>query len=121
MITATINANMFTYEVAPIFNLMEESVLNHMRECCGWTKKDSLSKNGDGVLSPGGAISNLYAVLAARHYAFPQIKKAGIREGLHLAMVISKHVRIFYSNKFYHENFFLFRLQKLFFLSVITQ
>ncbi|CAF3054873.1 unnamed protein product [Rotaria socialis] len=95
MITSTINANMFTYEVAPVFNLMEESVLTHMRDCCGWPKQGPLSKNGDGVLAPGGALSNLYAVLAAKHYAFPQIKKGGIQNGLRPAMVISKHVRIF--------------------------
>ncbi|CAF2104078.1 unnamed protein product [Rotaria magnacalcarata] len=91
MITSTINANMFTYEVAPVFNLMEESVLTHMRDCCGWPTQEPLSKNGDGVLAPGGALSNLYAVLAAKHYAFPQIKKGGIRDGLRPAMVISKH------------------------------
>ncbi|CAF4942259.1 unnamed protein product [Rotaria sp. Silwood1] len=91
IITAAVNANMFTYEVAPVFNLMEESILAHMRRCCGWTNKESLLKNGDGVLAPGGALSNLYAVLAARHYAYPQIKKYGIQAGLHPAMVISKH------------------------------
>ncbi|CAF2354770.1 unnamed protein product [Rotaria sp. Silwood2] len=94
IITASINANMFTYEVAPVFNLMEESILAHMRQYCGWSNENSLLKNGDGVLAPGGALSNLYAVLAARHYAYPQIKKYGIQDGLHPAMVISKHVRM---------------------------
>lgn len=93
IITSSINANMFTYEVAPVFNLMEEAVLTYMRRCCGWSSENSSSKNGDGVLVPGGALSNLYAVLAARHYKFPQIKKAGIQHGLRPAMVISKHVR----------------------------
>ena len=37
IITSSVNANMFTYEVAPVFNLMEESVLAHMRRCCGWS------------------------------------------------------------------------------------
>jgi len=95
IITSSINANMFTYEVAPVFNLMEESVLAHMRQCCGWSNKELSSKNGDGVLAPGGAISNLYAVLTARHYAYPEIKQSGIRDNLHLAIVISKHVRMF--------------------------
>jgi glutamate decarboxylase len=93
MITSSINANMFTYEVAPVLNLMEESVLAHMRQYCGWSNNETIgSKNGDGVLAPGGAISNLYAVLAARHYAFPEIKKYGIRGGLRPAMIITKHV-----------------------------
>ena len=94
VITSSINANMFTYEVAPVFNLMEESVLTHMRHFCGWSSPDSASGNGDGVLAPGGAVSNLYAVLAARHSAFPEIKASGIRNSLRPAMIISKHVRI---------------------------
>ncbi len=93
IITSSVNTNMFTYEVAPVFNLMEESVLAHMRQCCGWSNDESSSKNGDGVLAPGGAISNLYAVLAARQYAFPEIKQSGIRDGIRPAMVISKHVK----------------------------
>jgi len=95
IITSSVNANMFTYEVAPVFNLMEESVLAHMRRCCGWSNYELSSKNGDGVLAPGGAVSNLYAVLAARHYAFPEIKKSGIRDEIRPAMVISKHVKLF--------------------------
>jgi glutamate decarboxylase len=95
IITSAVNANMFTYEVAPVFNLMEESILAHMRRCCGWSSDELSSKNGDGVLAPGGAVSNLYAVLAARHYAFPEIKKSGIRDGLRPAMIISKHVKLF--------------------------
>lgn len=87
---------MFTYEVAPVFNLMEESILAHMRHCCGWINDELTSKNGDGVLAPGGAVSNLYAVLAARHYRFPEIKKSGIRDGIRPAMIISKHVRILF-------------------------
>lgn len=96
MITSAVNANMFTYEVAPVFNLMEESVLDHMRRCCGWPTDESTLKNGDGVLAPGGAVSNLYAVLAARHYAFPEIKKSGIRNGIRPAMIISKHVKLLF-------------------------
>ena len=87
MIVSAINANMFTYEVAPVFNLMEECILTLMRKCCGWT-------TGDGVLAPGGALSNLYAVLAARHRAFPDVKQYGFPSETKLAIVISKHVRI---------------------------
>ncbi len=94
IITSSVNANMFTYEVAPVFNLMEESLLAHMRRYCGWPNYELSTKNGDGVLAPGGAVSNLYAVLAARHYAFPEIKKSGIQDGIRPAMVISKHVKL---------------------------
>ncbi|CAI9734944.1 glutamate decarboxylase 1-like [Octopus vulgaris] len=61
----------FTYEVAPVFTLMEAVVLERMRHIVGW-------KDGDGIFSPGGAISNLYGVLTARHYACPDIKQKGL-------------------------------------------
>lgn len=93
MITSAINANMFTYEVAPVFNLMEETVLALMRHYCGWM-------NGDGILAPGGALSNLYAVLVARHRAFPDIKQSGYPSNTKLGMVISKHVRCMHSDNF---------------------
>ncbi|CAG9835373.1 unnamed protein product [Diabrotica balteata] len=72
-LTATANTNMFTYEIAPVFILMENVVMTHMREVIGksWRK-------GDSILAPGGSISNLYAFLAARHKMFPNYKEKGI-------------------------------------------
>uniref|UniRef100_U5ELT3 Putative glutamate decarboxylase n=1 Tax=Corethrella appendiculata TaxID=1370023 RepID=U5ELT3_9DIPT len=69
-LTATANTNMFTYEIAPVFILMENIVLAKMREYIGW-------KCGDSILAPGGSISNLYAFLAARHKMFPDYKEHG--------------------------------------------
>ncbi|XP_033207838.1 glutamate decarboxylase isoform X2 [Belonocnema kinseyi] len=70
-LTATANTNMFTYEIAPVFILMEHIVLQKMRELIGWN-------SGDSILAPGGSISNLYAFLAARHKMFPQYKERGL-------------------------------------------
>ncbi|XP_031344183.1 glutamate decarboxylase-like [Photinus pyralis] len=72
-LTATANTNMFTYEIAPVFILMENVVMTHMREIIGecW-------RNGDSILAPGGSISNLYAFLAARHRMYPNYKEKGI-------------------------------------------
>ncbi|XP_074652142.1 glutamate decarboxylase 1-like [Tubulanus polymorphus] len=71
-LTATANTNMFTYEIAPVFTLMEEVTLQKMREYIGW-------QEGDGIFAPGGAISNLYAVHAARHKFFPECKVKGMK------------------------------------------
>lgn len=71
-LTATANTNMFTYEIAPVFILMENVVLSKMREIIGWS-------GGDSILAPGGSISNLYAFLAARHRMFPDYKEHGSR------------------------------------------
>ncbi|GLH07745.1 Glutamate decarboxylase [Gryllus bimaculatus] len=71
-LTATANTNMFTYEIAPVFILMEHVVLQRMRELIGWP-----GGAGDSILAPGGSISNLYAFLAARHKMFPDYKQRG--------------------------------------------
>lgn len=71
-LTATANTNMFTYEIAPVFILMETVVLTKMREIIGWDC-------GDSILAPGGSISNLYAFLAARHRMFPDYKEHGAK------------------------------------------
>ncbi|XP_055528972.1 glutamate decarboxylase [Wyeomyia smithii] len=71
-LTATANTNMFTYEIAPVFILMENVVLTKMREIIGWN-------GGDSILAPGGSIANLYAFLAARHRMFPDYKEHGAR------------------------------------------
>ncbi|XP_059062652.1 glutamate decarboxylase [Achroia grisella] len=70
-LTAAANTNMFTYEIAPVFILMENVVLEKMRTMIGW-------KSGDSILAPGGSVSNLYAFLAARHHKFPQYKEKGL-------------------------------------------
>ncbi|XP_040564197.1 glutamate decarboxylase [Lepeophtheirus salmonis] len=71
-VTATANTNMFTYEIAPVFILMEHACLKKMRELIGFTK-------GDSILAPGGSISNMYALMIARHKHYPQHKKHGMR------------------------------------------
>jgi glutamate decarboxylase len=71
-LTATANTNMFTYEIAPVFILMEHECLKKMRQIIGFT-------SGDSILAPGGSISNMYALMIARHKLFPQHKKYGMR------------------------------------------
>ena len=85
-LAATANANMFTYEIAPVFIMMEHIVLLKMREIIGWSQ-------GDSILAPGGSISNMYALIIARHKHFPEHKEKGmqaIKE--HLICYTSKHV-----------------------------
>lgn len=92
-LTATANTNMFTYEIAPVFILMEHVVLQKMREIIGWP-----NGAGDSILAPGGSISNLYAFLAARHKMFPQYKERGLAAvGGQLVMFTSDQVSIPFS------------------------
>uniref|UniRef100_A0A3B4ALS2 Glutamate decarboxylase 2 n=1 Tax=Periophthalmus magnuspinnatus TaxID=409849 RepID=A0A3B4ALS2_9GOBI len=70
-LTSTANTN-FTYEVAPVFVLLEYVTLKKMREIIGWS-----DGRGDGIFSPG-AISNMYAMLLARFKMFPEVKEKGM-------------------------------------------
>jgi len=69
-LAATANTNMFTYEIAPVFLMMENEVLKRMREIIGFSE-------GDSILAPGGSISNMYGLLCARHRFFPDYKTKG--------------------------------------------
>uniref|UniRef100_A0A8C9T994 Glutamate decarboxylase 2 n=1 Tax=Scleropages formosus TaxID=113540 RepID=A0A8C9T994_SCLFO len=67
-LTSTANTNMFTYEVAPVFVLLEYVTLKKMREIIGWQ-----DGHGDGIFSPGGAISNMYAMLLRGMASLPRL------------------------------------------------
>jgi glutamate/tyrosine decarboxylase-like PLP-dependent enzyme len=56
--------------MAPVFNLMEKEVLQTMRELIGWSA-------GSGIFSPGGSVSNMYGLMAARYRRFPDSKTKG--------------------------------------------
>ncbi|CAG2243326.1 E4.1.1.15 [Mytilus edulis] len=71
MLTSVADTNMFTYEVAPVFTLIEDTVLTKMLGYIGWY-------DGEGMFAPGGAISNLYGMLTARHKRFPSVKYTGM-------------------------------------------
>lgn len=68
-LTDALNPSVYTYEVSPVFILMEEIVLREMRSIIGWMKG-----NGDGLFSPGGSISNAYAISCARYKFMPDVK-----------------------------------------------
>jgi glutamate/tyrosine decarboxylase-like PLP-dependent enzyme len=71
-LTAVTNASMYTYEVAPVFSLLELYVLQRVRALVGWAE-------GDGSFAPGGAHCNLLAILAARNHALPHARQHGLR------------------------------------------
>uniref|UniRef100_A0AAQ5ZAF2 Glutamate decarboxylase 2 n=1 Tax=Amphiprion ocellaris TaxID=80972 RepID=A0AAQ5ZAF2_AMPOC len=93
-LTSTANTNMFTYEVAPVFVLLEYVSLKKMREIIGWP-----DGRGDGIFSPGGAISNMYAMLLARFKMFPEVKEKGMSSVPRLVAFTSEHVFNSFSNQ----------------------
>uniref|UniRef100_A0A8C5QAR3 Glutamate decarboxylase 1 n=1 Tax=Leptobrachium leishanense TaxID=445787 RepID=A0A8C5QAR3_9ANUR len=85
-LTATANTNMFTYEISPVFIIMEEIVLKKMFEIIGWKENE-----GDGIFSPGGTISNLYSILVARYKYFPIVKTKGMAALPQIVVFTSEH------------------------------
>ncbi|KAM6456851.1 glutamate decarboxylase 1-like isoform 1-T1 [Liasis olivaceus] len=85
-LTATANTNMFTYEIAPVFIIMEEILLKKMQEIIGWEERES-----DGIFSPGGSISNLYSVLVARYKRYPEVKTKGMAALPEIILFVSEH------------------------------
>ncbi|KAL0963340.1 hypothetical protein UPYG_G00304980 [Umbra pygmaea] len=83
-ITEALNPSLYTYEVAPVFVLTEEVVLKKMVELLGWTE------GGDGIFSPGGSVSNMYAVNVARFQRFPEVKELGLSAMPRLVMFTSQ-------------------------------
>uniref|UniRef100_A0A4W5JVZ9 Cysteine sulfinic acid decarboxylase n=1 Tax=Hucho hucho TaxID=62062 RepID=A0A4W5JVZ9_9TELE len=66
-----LNTSQYTYDVAPVFVLMEYEVLAKLRSLVGWTE-------GDGIFCPGGSVSNMYAMNVARCHTFPEVKLKGL-------------------------------------------
>uniref|UniRef100_A0AAZ3PR72 Glutamate decarboxylase like 1 n=1 Tax=Oncorhynchus tshawytscha TaxID=74940 RepID=A0AAZ3PR72_ONCTS len=86
-ITEAINPSLYTYEVAPVFLLTEEAVLQKMIEIIGW------QEGGDGIFSPGGSVSNMYAVNVARYHHCPDVKVLGLSALPRLVMFTSQEVK----------------------------
>ena len=68
-VTDALNPSVYTYEVAPVFTVLEDQILREMRRCVGYPNGD-----GDGLFVPGGSMANTYAMHCARHRALPNFK-----------------------------------------------
>ncbi|MBN3274005.1 GADL1 decarboxylase, partial [Polyodon spathula] len=83
-ITEAINPSVYTFEVSPTFVMIEEVILKKMIEYVGW------KEGGDGIFSPGGSVSNMYAVNLARYKHCPSIKDEGLSGMPRLVMFTSE-------------------------------
>ena len=81
-IAAVINTSMYTYEAAPVATLMEQILIGRMTRMVGF-------ESGEGTFAPGGSVSNLMAVLAARQRAVPSARQTGLRGDEKLVMFVS--------------------------------
>jgi hypothetical protein len=65
-LTATANTNMFTYEISPVFILMEHMTLKKMREIIGYKGGDSILAPGKDTFSPNGRMMMRFTNLNAQ-------------------------------------------------------
>lgn len=61
-LVSVLNANSHTFEVAPVFTLMETELLKKFSNIIG----GDFAGKCEGLFVPGGSISNLYALQLAR-------------------------------------------------------
>ena len=66
-ITDALNPSIYTYEVAPVFTLMENEIINTVCSMIGW-------KNGDGIFCPGGSFANGIGINLSRFHFDNKIK-----------------------------------------------
>ncbi|XP_029176853.1 cysteine sulfinic acid decarboxylase [Nylanderia fulva] len=82
-LTDALNPSVYTYEVSPVFSLMEEDVLREMRAIIGW-------QSGEGLFCPGGSMANGYAINLARHHRYPNLKQTGLSQMPRLVVFTSE-------------------------------
>lgn len=101
-LTDALNPSVYTYEVSPVFSLMEEIVLHEMRTIVGFP-----GGKGDGIFCPGGSISNGYAINCARYKLNPNIKV--------------KYISMSYYFRYNHLNYILMCLLNFYYTSKYLQ
>lgn len=70
-LTALLDSTMATFEMTPVATVMERDLIGKMCSLAGFD-------DGEGILTPGGSISNLMAVLVARNQAYPRARLEGM-------------------------------------------
>lgn len=77
-----LNTSAYTYDVAPVFSLMEREVVQQMCKLCG-------IQDGDGIACPGGSVSNMYALNLARFNYNKEMKQKGMFQSKRLLIFAS--------------------------------
>lgn len=80
MIHGFINNPMAIYEMGPTASICERVIINWMLEKAGWFEgplDNFTAQGGGGVLTHGGSLANLTAILAARARHFPEAWEDG--------------------------------------------
>jgi glutamate decarboxylase len=76
---SALNTTGATFEVAPVFTLMESAVLHKLGRFAGYVTEDSdpMPALPPGMFCPGGSVGTLFALHLARHQHQPDIAQRG--------------------------------------------
>lgn len=83
IITALTNTSMYTYELAPLATLIEQTLLKRMGEIAGYPESA-------GTLTTGGSNGNMLGLLCARQVMVPSSTQTGINGQSMVAFVSSE-------------------------------
>lgn len=84
-VASALNSSVYTYEVAPVFTVMELEVFQKMRDIVGFPRGQ-----GDGLFCPGGSMANGYAISVARYRKRPEVKDKGLCGMKEMVMFVSE-------------------------------
>jgi glutamate decarboxylase len=93
-LSSTLNTNVHTFEVAPVFSVIEDLLLKKMASFVG----PEFAANYDGLFVPGGSISNLYGMHLARdRVTDSEVLKVGLKANAkQLVAFTSEHAHYSY-------------------------
>lgn len=70
-VTEALNTSQYTFEVAPVFTLIETAVIERCLKLFGFER-------GEGIFSPGGSMNNMYALILAKYRLNSDYKTQGL-------------------------------------------
>lgn len=70
-LTEALNTSEYTFEVAPVFVLVADYIINRLTEIAGYP-------DGDGVFVPGGSMGNIMSLAMARYKHCNDVKNSGM-------------------------------------------
>ncbi|KAL5516058.1 hypothetical protein EMCRGX_G001319 [Ephydatia muelleri] len=91
-LAAALNTNVHTYEVAPVFIVMERAVIDKFARVIG----PEFAKHHEGLFVPGCSIANLYGMLLARFRVDPDVRTRGMAGGPMLVAFVSDQAHYSY-------------------------
>lgn len=96
-IAAALNTTGATFEMAPVFTLMELHLLDRLAQLAGLPITPDRSRESSepparaGLILAGGSLSNLHALQLARHRVAPTLRDEGAVAGPRFAVFTSTH------------------------------